>query len=215
MYKLDIVKILEKLDTDGIAVVDGLLDSDVLKNVKAESEQILAKATSDYNYGKGTQITLPSSGIIKDIFTYKWMQEIADKYLKRSRPLNPQVAITHEYISTDDVARNGFWHFDRRHSLKFFFYLTDVTEGCGAFSIDRGKHKLGKKLRTDAWKETGTYANVRNRILVDYDNLTIDNPEEVLGSAGTLLIFDSDLFHRGGILDEGKERMIIRGHTWS
>ena len=36
----------------------------------------------------------------------------------------------------------------------------------------------------------------------------------MLGPAGTLLIFDSDVLHKGGNVQEGKERIVVRAHSW-
>ena len=37
--------------------------------------------------------------------------------------------------------------------------------------------------------------------------------ESVEGKSGTLIIFDTDTFHKGGVVEKNKERLIIRLHN--
>jgi hypothetical protein len=37
----------------------------------------------------------------------------------------------------------------------------------------------------------------------------------MIGGAGTLILFDSDVFHMGGVLKDGGERMVTRIHYMS
>jgi ectoine hydroxylase-related dioxygenase (phytanoyl-CoA dioxygenase family) len=121
------------------------------------------------------------------------------------------VFLTHEYEQPEEMARNGFLHFDRNHALKFFIYLTDVdSEDDGPLYLQERSHKKGRKLRTDSWSKEQTYADIKNRLHIDYRLRTKEKP--VLAKAGSLMIFDTDCFHKGGITKEGHERKIIRAH---
>ena len=59
------------------------------------------------------------------------------------------------------------------------------------------------------------YEDKKNRIFLDYPELdyTEEDIVPVLGGAGDLIIFDTDVFHMGGVVKEGFERLLIRGHT--
>ena len=52
-------------------------------------------------------------------------------------------------------------------------------------------------------------------ILLDYPELgyAAEDVVPMLGNAGDLMIFDTDLFHMGGAVKENNKRLIIRGHT--
>jgi hypothetical protein len=39
-------------------------------------------------------------------------------------------------------------------------------------------------------------------------------PEAVNGTAGTLIVFDTDTFHMGGRVEENKSRLVVRGHCF-
>ena len=66
-------------------------------------------------------------------------------------------------------------------------------------------HIKGKELRLQT---RGEYEELKNRILLDYPDLgyTSDEVVPVLGNAGDLIIFDTDLFHLGGVVKENNER---------
>ena len=54
---------------------------------------------------------------------------------------------------------------------------------------------------------------MKNRIELDYPELLETYPPEPIeAKAGTLLVFDTDIFHKGGQVEEGKERLIVRLH---
>ena len=75
-----------------------------------------------------------------------------------------------------------------------------------------GSRGLGMHLRTHAWGAKD-YEGVKNRIELDYPKLLEEWPcEPVEAPAGTLIVFDTDTFHKGGKCDEGKERLIVRLH---
>ena len=140
------------------------------------------------------------------------MDAISKLYLDRNHDSNREVFITHDYKHDNGLARNGFLHFDRIHTFKYFIYLSDVNENCGPFSIVPKSHTKGKQLRG---KTSGQYQEQKNRILLDYPELGYTNNDvvQILGNAGDLMIFDTDTFHMGGAVKKGNERLIIRGHT--
>ena len=70
---------------------------------------------------------------------------------------------------------------------------------------------MGKRLRESA-EEKGKF--IPNRIFEDYEDLEFPYKEEkVIGSAGDLVVFDTDTFHRGGLVEDGKERVVLRMHS--
>ncbi|WP_026375619.1 phytanoyl-CoA dioxygenase family protein [Aestuariibacter salexigens] len=121
--------------------------------------------------------------------------------------------ISHDFESQKGMARNGYLHFDRNWTLKFMLYLSDVEEGAGPFNVVPGSHKLGKKLREQGWKSFRGYQNIPNRIGTDID-MRVDDAVPILGKAGTLIVFDTDIFHFGGVVEAGKSRLIARSHSF-
>ena len=56
---------------------------------------------------------------------------------------------------------------------------------------------------------------IKNKPLYDYRDgcgYTEKDIISVAGKAGTLIVFDTDLFHFGGRVEDNKERLMIRLH---
>jgi len=119
--------------------------------------------------------------------------------------------ITHEFKS-DQKARNNWLHFDRWRSYKAMVYLTDVAENDGPFSVIPRTHTVGASLRRLTIDQR--YENRLNRIELDYPDL-YKEPTKILGLAGTLILFDSDIFHEGGKIQKNHQRKLIRSHWYS
>ena len=211
----DIADVVNKLNEYGICRIPNYLDTKTLSSVKEEAlDLVTAEPADDYEFGKATRFFRQQTNktTIRDVFGSGDMNNISRAYLGHNHDSNREVFITHDYKHDNGLARNGYLHFDRIYTFKYFIYLTDVDENCGPFSVVPKSHIKGKQLRENT---SGAYAQLKNRILLDYPDLgyTSDEVVPVLGNAGDLIIFDTDLFHLGGVVKENNERLIIRGHT--
>lgn len=121
------------------------------------------------------------------------------------------VFITHEYKS-NVISRNNYLHFDRLRALKVLVYLTDVDEASGPFSIVKNSHIQGAKFRRQ-FSDLKDYEEKKNRIDLDYPDIEY-NLIPIFGKPGKTIIFDSDIFHLGGNVKNGSERVIIRSHWY-
>lgn len=198
----------------GICVIE-----DFIKNtddIKKESLTAIKKHNKQYEFGDFAILRnedIKKYSAIHKVFKQKLFEEISTKYLNRKSNINNEVYITHDYIQDKGTGRNGFLHFDRTYTFKFFVYLSDVDEGCGPFTVIPKTHLIGKKLRK---KYQGvSYKKKKNRIFKDHADLGYSEKDlvPITGASGTLIIFDTDLFHKGGETKDNKERLIIRGHT--
>ena len=103
----------------------------------------------------------------------------------------------------------------------FFLYLSEVDDNCGPLNIAPGTHKIGKKfrLKNNERHRFGRYygdvgscerwaAPQNHHPNFKYEMISI------LGSPGTLIIFDSDVIHKGGDVGPGQKRLVVRGHSW-
>tara|TARA_A100001015_G_scaffold316221_1_gene429937 strand:+ start:1354 stop:1992 length:639 start_codon:yes stop_codon:yes gene_type:complete len=120
------------------------------------------------------------------------------------------VFITHEF--KNDISRNNYLHFDRLRCLKVLVYLQDVDEDNGPFSIVPKSHIKGAELRR-SFSKLNDYEEKKNRIDIDYPEIKYDL-KKIIGPAGTTIIFDSDIFHCGGNVSQGRERLVIRSHWY-
>lgn len=212
----DLEKMRHVLVEDGVFRVDNYVLGDTLTELH---NQVLYRCSTEaehYEFGRnyrgGDLSTYHSSDIISRVYNAEWMRKLHDLYTGRSNTYGMNVFATHDYKFTGELARNGWLHFDRHWRLKFFLYLTDIDVSSGAFSCSVGSRFAGATLREKAWEQP-QYEDVKNRIGLDYPELLDKYPtESVEGKAGTLIVFDTDTFHKGGKCDEGRERLIVRLH---
>ena len=199
----------------GVCKIDNFLSGQILDDLTKEVKNSLEDSSEgSYAFGK-VQILRKSNcypPVINKVFLSKEMLEVAQDYMGCPN-LNYEVFVTHDYRHDNGLARNGYLHFDRAFTFKFLIYLSDVDENCGPFSIVPRSHLKGKELRNKTTNDE--YEDKKNRIFLDYPELdyTEEDIVPVLGGAGDLIIFDTDVFHMGGVVKEGFERLLIRGHT--
>ena len=212
--------IVDKIRTAGIVKIENYIPD--VSDIKKECVGMLSDEDSSYEFGRARNIG-PLHRMPQDLRLYKffksdWMREVCQEYLGEGFKCHTTF-VTHEFRNDKGLARNGFLHFDRYHTFKFFLYLTDVTVDDGPFMAVPGTQPLGKNLREKSWTHRGQagYDTVENRLEIDHPHLgyTKDQAVPITGSAGTLILFDSDVFHMGGVLKDGGERMVTRIHYMS
>lgn len=207
------------LQTEGIVVIENFCpEYETLKN---EGLRILDEKSGSSNYKFGRYVALRTQKevakypVLHSYFSQPFIRQVATAFIGAKHYLLNALYITEEYKATEDLANNGHPHFDQAWSFKFFLYLTDVDEDSGAFKCIPGTAQKGKELRKKSHKEVKTIPEIKNRILRDYNDLgyTLEDFIPVEGKAGTLIIFDSDTFHFGGNIKEGRNRMVMRSHN--
>jgi hypothetical protein len=179
---------------------------------------------------------------ISKYFNNPWMKEIAATYqltqaacqsdpYPSSYKFQRDIFSTHDFLHGNGTATQGWVHFDKFQRFKFFLHVTDITEDCGPFQAALKTHILTKELRKKNPKPTapskwrfGRFSGDAGMPGPKDDARTPGSqnhyPEieyeltPMLGPAGTLLIFDSDVLHKGGNVQEGKERIVVRAHSW-
>lgn len=233
----DLKEQIETINNEGIFLIEDFLDPVSLAEIKEEVLDYHSKIGNPYNFGSvyGLNNT-PNVQSLKQIqvFKKKWIKDLFLAMNQSEKGFYTSLYSTHDYKINDELGRNGYLHFDRNRSLKFFLYLNNVTKQNAAFYVQLKSNLIGRKLRKAAWKNMcpqpadnfflkaikkifgPKYNKVKNRIELDYPNFfdsTKLKPVEAKG--GTLIVFDSDLFHKGGqIRKEGMERLVIRMHSY-
>jgi len=237
LFEID--KLSSTLKKHGIFKIASFLSASQIKLLRQEVLNYHSKQGKPYPFGTGYSIqaplNLPDQSLQKEVFSKPWMKELFLSYNNGiSKGFFDSIYSTHDYKFDGHIGRNGYLLFDRNASLKYFLYLNDVTKENGAFFIQPNSHKLGKELREKAWgklvptpadgltkkirhKLFGTsFKNVKNRIELDYSALYDENKlVPVEGKAGTLIVFDSDIFHQGGKINKKRaKRIVLRMHNY-
>jgi hypothetical protein len=139
-------------------------------------------------------------------FETSLMRSVADAVLGPRNQLNHEIFFTHDQprpFTINDL------HFDRIPTLKYFLYLTDTTASNGAFDAVPGSHLFSKQIREGALTRGVRVHDIPNQDLP----ADLGHPLPIEGNAGTMIVFHTDVFHRGGHVQEGQERHVMRGHT--
>ena len=207
--------IINSVRKEGIYRYPDLINEDVVSKIKEQTMDIL-KSRGDTEYKFGTAVNMgglkEQDGIIREFFDTQYFNDSAIEYGKTEARA---VMATHDFQNDSGTERNGFLHFDRTHTFKWFLYLTDCDESSGAFKYVPASRSLGETLRVQATMDAnGDYKTIANRLELDYPDLnyTAEDAVPLVGKAGTLFAFDTDTFHMGGIVEDGKERVVIRSH---
>lgn len=176
----------------------------------------------------------------RQIIGCEMFRQTTESYLGPGCGFMEVVAFTRDF-NPDPTAVYGKLHYDRRHQLKFIFYLNDVNQSNGAFGCIPGSHNAGRKLFRSRWRQVLGLRTVSDSEIEEAAAATPeDQPEyhlvpcvvermsplgdvvpkknklSVEGSAGTLVAFDSHLLHYGGFVTAPqKERWTLKGHTFA
>mgnify|MGYP003119952401 CR=1 FL=1 len=206
----------EAIESDGVFVVPEYISGDPLKKLHDEVYGKCSNEAGHYEFGRNYRgpalSSFPKKSAISQSYDSSWMKNLYTQYSGNRKGYGRNVFATHDYKFTGTLARNGWLHFDRIWAFKFFIYLTDIDQSCGAFHCSVGSHKKGKELRKKAWR-TKSYDSVKNRIELNYPDLLEVYPSlPVEAAAGSLIVFDTDTFHKGGQVLENKERLVVRLH---
>ena len=225
--------IIEEINNgDGLCVHENFLNEEEVSVLRDEMESQFSQLNTgdeyccdgtvtpgSYPFGKLCRMqreSLPRLPLMNSLLTAGWFAGMADAYYRGNANKLLQVFFSHEYLTSnqvDGVTRNSVLHFDPYQAFKFMIYITDCTKETGAFRYVKGSQAESRKVR-----------NLYQMHELLNDKYTLEsNPsmgyseEDVVyaeASKGSLLIFDTDIIHGGGILqEEGSERMAIIAHN--
>jgi ectoine hydroxylase-related dioxygenase (phytanoyl-CoA dioxygenase family) len=215
--KISKEELINQLNKFGVVALPNFVSQEVLNSLLDEYEKLLfdknEKYTKNLQYSIGTGNIILLNYLDKSkypntlsMFSSNYMNEISEMYLKSKVNLNSEIYVVKDIVGSKHHAND--LHFDVTPTFKFFIYLTDTTKENGAFSCVPASHKKAEKIRD----ELGDKISYENRELSRQLPVTEEEVISIEGKAGTLIIFDTDVFHRTGHVSLG-ERKVMRGHT--
>ncbi len=215
--KLEKDKILKELKQKGVVIVDSFISVEELKNLETEFHKFLSYENpgcsfTPYSEGKCTRVKrdeyiksdFPSTTTFfySDIF-----RELAERYMGGKVSLNEELFVVRDVVGSKHIAND--LHYDILRTFKFFIYITDTTRENGAFTCVPGSHKKTAEYRK-AFSDKISYKN--RDVSRELDLNEFDPAIAIEGKAGSLIMFDTDVWHQAGIVSKG-ERHVMRGHT--
>lgn len=206
---------LEALRREGVSVHEGYVSPVLLGDLCDEFERYLTATEEgvthfEHSPGKAFRIALNDPHLrelnrnksrIASTFFTEGLEEIAAAYL-------PDADFCNEVLGTNEFRAMPLTdiHFDTRRSLKFMIYLDDTTARNGAFSYIKGSHSQNTRYRKRFAKLGGVSELIPNALPEEHRARAVS----IEASAGSLIIFDTDGWHAGGILQPGTARRVIR-----
>jgi hypothetical protein len=217
VFRQDLPAVNTKLKQHGVLVIPGVCDAASLSKLNEEFETAMNAETPyirKVDYSNGRAVTIRMQDIepavypaTAELFKGDIYDRFTKLYLGRDDvSANNVVYVVNDVVGTKHHAND--LHFDIQRSLKFFVYLTDTTVKNGAFSCVPGSHKITAEMRM----RLGRKLSYENRELSRQLPVREEDAIAIEGAAGSLIIFDTDVFHRAGIVTEG-ERRVMRGQS--
>ena len=199
----------------GIVVVPQFANRDALVSLADEFEAFMsfeAPWAKHVPYSEGQQVRVDRDPIDTSIFpmtaeffSMPFMESLTYMYMGNECNFNFNIYMCRDVVGSSHVANE--LHFDVMRAFKFFLYVTDTTEQNGAFKCIPGSHRITHYIR----KRLGDQISYENRHLTRDLPMTEKEAMPIEGDAGTLIIFDSEVFHQAGTVKEG-ERRVMRAH---
>ena len=220
----DVNQVTKQIRLQGYCIVDNYVSN--VSELQRESEALIEgyaehNAKGVYPNGDIAVVQCPADLVTTQphlfrLFSDPQLRQVYRNISAKNDRYFNTLYVTHDYRTDRGPARNGFLHFDRNWAFKCMLYLNDVGQHCGSFSIVPGSMQLGRSLRKKAWQQESQYADVKNRIEIDYPELELNRNDgrPIYGKAGTLIIFDSDILHFGGFTEPNYERWLVRSHSY-
>jgi ectoine hydroxylase-related dioxygenase (phytanoyl-CoA dioxygenase family) len=205
--------VVASLEQNGIAVLEGYLTAASLDALKsAVSATFDERGTHDLRFATGEVKRLAGDGLSAALRahptlrpsheTESLVRATCDDFFGGPRwELHSLYAMRYR----DKMPTNEKFHIDPSATVKFFYYLSDVTAETGPFTYCVGSHREGYfRMRCGALE--GTPGS-----MVIPDN-EVRNATPIEGRAGTLIVFNSIGIHRAGTLTPGTSRFSVTYH---
>jgi hypothetical protein len=217
---------------NGWVVLDGLIEPGVLKDLRDEMTLALC-GLPHYAYPFGEQRRIPANArrhefpVTHQVLLHGPLGAICEQY---GAKLLSDYLVWSEECKPDPHAIYGRPHFDRRHQLKIFIYLSDVEAKDGPTLVASESRERRERRWSEAWRAalsldnatdldkihhmvsaipdgTAEYKNVQCEVDVDRPSLT-----PLTGPAGTVVCFDTSITHCGGLVAGNGHRKTVRRH---
>jgi hypothetical protein len=224
--RFDVGEVYQCVKRWGTAVLPGWLDGRRLAGLRGEFEEVLSAGDDEAYYkigypaGRAASINrgkLPEGRhpFIQEVFQDPKMAAMAHRYVGSPCLLNYELYVTHEYNGSGIVAPT---HFDKLWTLKFMIYLEDVNPGDCPFGVipgsaDVARRRFRKIFEKHRLKMLEVSSDAYHQMGNDQVPGEMGPVVDIVAPAGTLIVFDTDTFHRAGSLEPGRQRKVMRGHS--
>jgi Phytanoyl-CoA dioxygenase (PhyH) len=210
----DVSAIMERLRVDGVVLVPGYLDAEAVAQATREAHELFERTPpwahhEDYSIGQSVRMERgdvdgAAFPVIASAFARPELEAVVSAFFGAGYIFSRTIYAILDIVGS--ITHVQQLHYDKMRHLKSFIYLTDVGVENGPFHCLPGSHLLA----SEAQREN------REKFIVPSDADVRRLPaglagqgKPVLGPAGTLILFDSDILHHAGVVTEGA-RLAVR-----
>ncbi|MEV0881646.1 phytanoyl-CoA dioxygenase family protein [Micromonospora echinofusca] len=205
----DVPAVLDVLEKDGVVLVPGYLDARETAAAARECHELFERTPpwahhEEYSLGQSVRMERADMDAaqfptLTAAFARPELEAVVSGFFGEGYIFSRTVYAILDVVGSSTRVQE--LHYDKMRHLKSFVYLTDVGPDNGPFHCVPGSHLLTRELQRDN----------RERHVVPSDDDARVLPAElhehrvaVLGDAGALILFDSDIAHHAGIVTEGR-----------
>ena len=211
----EIEYIIKRLEFDGACVIPNAIDEDILRIICSEYNSAIEDSNEEHKVGNTIQVRFMTNKeklripIISWLFDIKLFNDISLAFFENRQVEHAKEIFLHSSFSTRNPPA-GELHYDKLKTLKFWLYLNDVCEENGAMKILERSHNKGEKLREmNNYIADGRFGYNKINGYEAYKLRSLD------GKKGSIVIHNTDCWHKAGKILEGRSRHIIRAHSRS
>jgi hypothetical protein len=206
--------IVDVLNADGVVLVPGYLDVSAIDAVTRECHRLFEQTppwAHHEEYSLGQSVRMERADIDPAAFpVLSWMfgrpelEAVVSAFFGEGYIFSRTVYTILDVVGSSTRVQQ--LHHDKMRHLKSFVYLTDVGIDNGPFHCVPGSHVLTQEAQREN--------RLRHVVPTDDDARVLpaelaDHRVPVLGKAGTLILFDSDIAHHAGVVT-ADERLAVR-----
>lgn len=202
----------KRLISDGFVVIDNFIVGSMLEDLRVEFEKLTAGCVVSEKAQNGFQHSVRSDDLngahypvltsvarsedltaLSKFFFNFWLEN-------ETSSTGAFEKIDFERNMLTGKSNNSNYHYDRIPALKVQIYLNDVDQKNGAMSVVKGSHLACRKIARMMLSENPNPLFLRNYLDSE------ENPRDgvsIEAKAGTAIVFDTMLLHKGGEIREG------------
>ena len=221
---------LKELQKEGIVVIQNFYTKKKCDRIiqQIESFSNKEKVIKQRDEGLGGDIRIFGfenfSDDVLEFFNNKFLKKMVSDYSNLNLETKSTLAGKVVYENNKETNSGGDWHRDADiKELKAMLYLSDVNSKNGPFCFIKGSKDFDIKRRNKKYsflrKILFLLKGLPSKPPRYNNNLLMKYPEvvkkiiKVIGSAGTLVVFDGSYIHRGDVIKSGNRYSITNYYS--
>ena len=208
---INISKIINELNENGFCLINNFMNREMCEEIikifnegikKFENVVIVDENKCDFRMFGSENLNLE----IKNYHLNEFIKNISEKFLKTKTINLSTMTNKVRFIKKNLGSGSAEWHRDSfNKQFKSILYLSDVKNGGGGFQLIENSHKIMQMIK-DSRDMSVDILKLRVKNSLVQDRILKKSPHRLRTievDAGTLILVDTSLLHRGSPIQEG------------